>query len=316
MVAEEDRAARSLVKGEVQNEDLNSDIEEVSYHDIDNEQMLKKNANSESSDVANSEEGGSKPEPAKRSGEYLENKKKNVAELQKKLEEVKAQFPIPDDPISGGIVPKQAPKPKRTVSKKAPSDESVIRRESQRNKDKRSVLYCDVCDDLLTTSSLFSVPTTSASELTNATADSDTVEESPQPANPSATPNLSAAPASPISPAVPLTVVQNTIVDALHDNSAPVANDPEVGQSAPSVIGGGNTNDVVMEDATSSSSPPKLETRNDEDLPGWLAQMMVYLRGVSEEAAWQNLVTGFVDFEKCGPPAGVSFFFLCHLETD
>jgi len=357
LVAEEDCAARSLVKGEVQNKHLNGDIEEVSDHDSDNEQMPKKNADSESSDVAKSEEGGSKPEPAKRS-EYLENKKKNVAELQKKLEEVKAQFPIPDDPISGEIVPKQAPK--RTVSKKAPSDETVIRRESQRNKDRRSVLYCHICDDLLTTSSLFSVPTTSASELTNATADSDAVEESPQPANPSATPNLSAAPASPISPAEPSTVVQNTIVDALHDNPAPVANDPEVGQSAPSVIGGGNTNDavmedatsspsppkletrndedlpndpevgqsapsvigggntndVVMEDATSSSSPPKLETRNDEDLPGWLAQMIVYLRGVSEEAAWQNLVTGFVDFEKCGPPAGVSSFFLRRHETD
>jgi hypothetical protein len=225
---------------------------------------LKKNADSESSDVAKSEEGGSKPEPAKRS-KYLENKKKNVAELQKKLEEVKAQFLILDDPISGEIVPKQALK--CTVSKKAPSDETVIRWESQKNKDRRLVLYCHICDDLLTTSSLFSVPTTSTSELTNATADSDAVEESPQPTNPSVTPNLSAAPASPISLIKPSTVIQNTIVDALHDNPAPVANDPKVGQSAPSVIGGGNTNDVVMEDATSSPSPPKLETRTDENLP-------------------------------------------------
>ena len=312
MVAEEDCAARSLVQGEVQDKHLNSDIK-VSDYDSNNEQMLNKNADSELSDVANSEEGGIKPEPAKHS-EYLENKKKNVAELQRKLEEVKAQFPIPDDPISGGVVLNQVPK--RRVLKKAPSDEPVIRWESQRNKDTWSVLYCHVCDDLLTTSSLFSISTTSASELTNTTADSDAVEESSKPANPSETSNLLAAPASPISPAEPLTVIQNTIIEAIHNNPAPVANDSEVGQSAPSVIGGGNTNDVVMEDAMSSSSPPKLETRNDEDLPGWLAQMIVYLRGVSEEAAWQNLVTGFINFKKCGPPAGVSSFFLHHHKTD
>lgn len=344
MVAEDDCAARSLVKDEVQDEDINDDIKMALDHGSDDERMSKEKAESESSDV-DSEEGGSKPKPANRN-EYLENKTKNMADLRKKLEEVKAQFPIPDDPISGGIVPKKAPKV--PMSKKAPSDEPVLRRELIRNKVNRSVLDCDVCDDLLT-SSLFSAPTTSASELTKATADSDAVEESPQPASPSATPNPSVAPAPPISAAKPLSVAQNTIVEALQadsdaveessqpaspsatqnpsvapaspisateplavvqntiveDNSAPVANDPEVGQSASSVIGGG---DVVMQDATSSSSPPKLEARNDEDLPGWLAQMIVYLRGVSEEVAWQNLVTGFFDFEKCGPPAGVSSF--------
>ena len=81
-------------------------------------------------------------------------------------------------------------------------------------------------------------------------ADLDAVEESSQPASPSATQNLSA---SPILATEPLAIVQNTIIK---DNSAPVANDLEVGQSASLVIGGG---DVVMQDATSSSLPPKLE---------------------------------------------------------
>ena len=101
MVAEEDCAALSLVQGEVQDKHLNSDIK-VSDYDSNNEQMLNKNANLESSNVANSEEGGIKPEPAKHS-KYLENKKKSVAKLQRKLEEVKAQFLIPDDPISGHL---------------------------------------------------------------------------------------------------------------------------------------------------------------------------------------------------------------------
>ena len=64
--------------------------------------------------------------------------------------------------------------------------------------------------------------------------------------------------------------------------------------------------DVVMQDATSiplaSPDPP-----NDNNLPPWLAQMIAYLRGVSDDVAWQDLVTAFVAFEKCGPPHGVSY---------
>ena len=173
MVAEDDCTARSLVKDEVQDEHINNDIKMVLDHGSDNEQMSKEKAEFELSDV-DSKEGGSKPKPANHN-EYLENKMKNMADLQKKLEEVKAQFPIPDDPISGGIVLKKAPKV--PMSKKAPSDEPVLRRESIRNKVNRLVLDCDVCDNLLM-SSLFSAPTTSASELMKVTADLDAVEGS------------------------------------------------------------------------------------------------------------------------------------------
>lgn len=148
--------------------------------------------------------------------------------------------------------------------------------------------------------SLFSV--SSASEVTTqATTVPYAVEESQQPANAGATPDIAVAPALPTSTAKPLTVVQLTLIEALHnaphtpiealcDNSAPtVVNDPEIGQPVPSVsslgatcnvdfpsdgsgaIGGGNTDDVVMQDATSRSSP-HLGTRNDEDLPGWLTK--------------------------------------------
>ena len=141
------------MKGEIQDEHVDN-IEEVSDPGSGNEVMLKEKADSESSgvDVGYSEEGGSEPKADKRN-EYLENKKKNMAELQKKLEEVKVQFLIPDDPISGKIAQKQAPK-QPASKKKAPSDEPVVRRESQRNKDKRWVSYCDGCDDSLTTCSL------------------------------------------------------------------------------------------------------------------------------------------------------------------
>jgi hypothetical protein len=73
--------------------------------------------------------------------------------------------------------------------------------------------------------------------------------------------------------------------------------------SVPTTTG---TNDVDVHPVPSGVSPsPK--PKNDDHLPPWLAQMIEYLRGVHEDAAWQNLVTDFVDFEKLNPPNGVSF---------
>jgi hypothetical protein len=46
--------------------------------------------------------------------------------------------------------------------------------------------------------------------------------------------------------------------------------------------------------------------QDDDNLPPWLTQTIKYLRGVSEENAWQNLVTEFITFEQSGPPVGVS----------
>jgi hypothetical protein len=69
--------------------------------------------------------------------------------------------------------------------------------------------------------------------------------------------------------------------------------------------------DVVLRDTTSTSS----QLRNDEEVPVWLSQMIAYLRGVSEDVAWQELVTEFVDFERRGPPHGVSLLGRHHIET-
>lgn len=62
--------------------------------------------------------------------------------------------------------------------------------------------------------------------------------------------------------------------------------------------------DVVMRDGTSSGA------RDDKNLPAWLTLMIVYLRRVSDTPAWHNLVSEFIDFEKCGPPHGVSFYWI------
>ena len=68
----------------------------------------------------------------------------------------------------------------------------------------------------------------------------------------------------------------------------------------------GATNDVTMCLVTPAVSPlPK--SRNDDNLPTWLTQMIKYLRNIAEDTAWQDLVTEFVDFERHEPPNGVSF---------
>jgi hypothetical protein len=70
----------------------------------------------------------------------------------------------------------------------------------------------------------------------------------------------------------------------------------------------GADDDVIMRDVTSTNSPHSHtpQNSNDEDLLPWLASIIGYLCGVAEDAAWKDLVMAVVEFEKCGPPIGVS----------
>ena len=71
----------------------------------------------------------------------------------------------------------------------------------------------------------------------------------------------------------------------------------------------GDDQDMHMTDGTFGASPlPKL--RNHNDVPPWLTSKIVYFHGVAEDAAWQDLITHLVEFEKSGPPNGVSFILL------
>jgi hypothetical protein len=95
--------------------------------------------------------------------------------------------------------------------------------------------------------------------------------------------------------------------------TAPGASAPEspFGEAAMTMEPTASTHDdVVMTDMDSAGSPLS-ELRlpqNDDNLPPWLMHTIKYLRSVSEENAWQNLLTEFVTFEKSGPPVGVSLF--------
>ena len=81
--------------------------------------------------------------------------------------------------------------------------------------------------------------------------------------------------------------------------------------ASPSGVNGSGDEDVIMEDTILGVST-SVEFQNDKDLPAWLNRlgMIGYLRGVTEDMAWQNLVTHFVAFEKQQPPIGVSSPFL------
>jgi hypothetical protein len=91
----------------------------------------------------------------------------------------------------------------------------------------------------------------------------------------------------------------SAFLNALGDTSDP---------SRLKAIEDGATEDVTMHPPTPAASPsPSPKSRNDDNLPTWLTQMIKYLRDVAEDTAWQDLVTEFVDFERHGPPNGVSF---------
>lgn len=70
--------------------------------------------------------------------------------------------------------------------------------------------------------------------------------------------------------------------------------------------------EVVKEDTTSGGSTLR-EIQNDEDLPPWLNPMIGYLRRLTEDVAWQNLVNNFIAFERLQPLNGVSPIFFSFL---
>jgi hypothetical protein len=64
--------------------------------------------------------------------------------------------------------------------------------------------------------------------------------------------------------------------------------------------------DVAMADGTGGNTVESLLTSNvDENLPDWLSSMVDYLREISTDKTWQDLITEFFLFEKSKPPSGV-----------
>jgi len=82
------------------------------------------------------------------------------------------------------------------------------------------------------------------------------------------------------------------------------ANDNVTSNNLPGENLASANDDVTTSDELLGETPA---SANDKGLPPWLGEMIEYLRGVSAIRAWQDLVTDYVEFEKGGPPNGVTF---------
>ncbi|KDR77387.1 hypothetical protein GALMADRAFT_1326101 [Galerina marginata CBS 339.88] len=306
----EDCAARSLVKDE---EDEADDKQLSPGNDVGGDKVEKRDEQSRVEDREETE----RPKQC----EYLENKKKNQAELRRLLAEVKEQYPLADDPIAGRSEGVNGRKRPASTMKKG-SDNRINKDSSELSTPDSVTTPADAIDlpqpadgnNAETSPAPASQPAPSALEKLPATETQSAIVENPAPGI--------SAPASPTTPSVTSKLTSNVDSPLTGIGCDSTTNSASPSPSSFGVGGGGDVTavdkpDVAMQDVTAvdetqdgmmqdtnpaalPSSPP----RNDEDLPPWLAHMIAYLRGVSEDVAWQNLVTRFVEFEKHGPPAG------------
>lgn len=108
----EDCASRSLVKGEIQDKAGDRQLKDKAEENDDAEERLEDEDENEESSLDERNPRQSTSIPKSTVSEYLQNKQKNIEELKKRLDEVKAKHP----------------------KEHAHSDEPVVR---QRNKDDR-----------------------------------------------------------------------------------------------------------------------------------------------------------------------------------
>jgi hypothetical protein len=72
-----------------------------------------------------------------------------------------------------------------------------------------------------------------------------------------------------------------------------------------------NSDDVTMKDGTATPNVFRAPPSDAEEIvPHWLSTMIGYLRDVSTNEPWQNLISELIVFEKSGPPTGVRTAFI------
>ena len=81
--------------------------------------------------------------------------------------------------------------------------------------------------------------------------------------------------------------------------------------TSPSGVTGTEEDDAFMEDTTQAASGGSTQDFQDgKDLPPWLNLTIGYLRGLTEDVAWQTLITDFITFQRQQPTNGVGSLFL------
>lgn len=154
MPAKEDCAARSLIKGELRDEEKDvqpkGNGEDDSFEDEEHDEGTRNESRTENIREAKSSElskenNESREEDSEETGtcepkscelSYNQRREKNIEENKRLLAEVMGGHP--------GLENKKLTKERRVSTKKAHSDEPADRRKSQRNRDNRR--YCYNCD--------------------------------------------------------------------------------------------------------------------------------------------------------------------------
>jgi hypothetical protein len=381
LLAQEDCAARKLVKNETQDEAELGQPKQDSEEGLVDGEVDGENDEGKDSDDDDKSEEDSEGRRNKASGPdfwggktYAEKRDENIAENRKLLDALNAKYPTavlkPKKAWTGArknkgrdnsltnitpagtsqtatdLVPASpalAVPPNVPIATKAPSNSvTVVQGSSPADiNNSETPATGQTATDLLPASPALAVPP-NVPITTEATSNSVTVVQGSSPAdiNNSETPATSQTaidlPASPALAVLPITKeMQNSSTADINNSETPtstshcisgedhtiisqIAND-SINLPTLSTLSGSHTpasfninaepsplaesvdTDVVMRDTASSSG-----TQNDKNLPAWLTQMIVYLRQVSEAPAWHDLVSGFIEFENCGPPHGVS----------
>lgn len=375
-IAEEDCAARALVKDDPAEENAQesgSKLGDDNEEEMDDDEWKRQNGEGEENENESGDVDQTKKEVKKSVGvlsEYEKIKAKNVAELKLVMENLKENYPFPED-----LVPKPAlEKPSAKKAKKKERQPPVERRASTRNKggDNGRYVVTRVTGLWLNASACFSsssipppkaalhdvaavgastpvspvatapnpnlsvaassgpvgstpistpvepIPISTPVEPTpTSTSVEPTAASTPVEPTPTSTPVKPTAASTPVEP-TPTSTPMNSVtpsqeslviaggISAIAALPAEAEN-AEVARSPHPVIPTQSpSNDDVDMRPASPGVPPSPKPKKDDNLSPWLSLMIDYLRGVSEDAAWQGLVTEFVDFEKRHPPNGVS----------
>jgi len=105
------------------------------------------------------------------------------------------------------------------------------------------------------------------------------------------------------SPSSPVSAIDPSAANALPTSSASPALGVSVFDDSPPASAA-----LPAEALSAVSTPSYLPT--DKNVPAYLTQAIIaHLRGVSPAAAWQDLVSAFLQFEQASLPSGVSYYF-------
>lgn len=305
-----------------------TDPENDSQSDSDSEKGSK-------TDDSDDEEKVEKVEKRRGPSEYEKRRQRNIEENKKILAQVKSQYPIREKGQDNGLVTRELPSSNKDKAQPIVTSDATPVLQTSFNTG-QVLNNTDANNSTITSTNISLNPAKKPPPASNHEPSTDTAvtvlnntDANTPPTGTYISPNpATKTPAPPIlepSAKTAITAEKTTqgrpAFDTADTAQPPMTVTPPIDQkipipisahqlfpeadASPSGVTTSGDNEVVMDEESSGVSPPH-EIPNDEDLPPWLKPMIGYLRGVTEDVAWQRLVTNFIAFERQQPPIGVS----------